>query len=468
MKRLVVVAGLSLLWCATHATEETVRRTPIAVTPVQEEAWGEKALASFFETRRQSGDGNLGLRVDRVGRAVARVSERPNRQFRFILVEGEEPQAFSFPGRTVCVTEALARLLPSDDQLAFALGHELAHIALRHHVSQLKMQQALEDGAPADQALLETVSGLFDKDSEMEADRFGALYAVRAGYAYTSTYGALGRVGMTTHAGQSDRRHPDFEQRVAALRNFKVELTRALGAFDGGVVSLRAGDAEDAIEMLNLFVAEFPRSVSGRVNLGAAYLRRVRQEAGTPQGLAEVLLPIISDPGIVVRGIVDTLDLAEAQGNFERALDVRPDEVLAQAGLGLVHTRMGRFDEARDHFKRARKEDPNNPDVTLCLGNVEYLAGNYAKAVSLYRDAMKRRPGWPEATKNLALAYEKLGEIEQARERWSSLTDHDQLGSEARRRLEDLDTLLTSELDSTYNRSDRNLATGLVKSLSVQ
>jgi tetratricopeptide (TPR) repeat protein len=188
--------------------------------------------------------------------------------------------------------------------------------------------------------------------------------------------------------------------------------------------------------MLNLFVAQFPRSVSGRINLGAAHLARVRRIAGTPEGLSVVLLPVLSDPGIALRGSADGGDLEQAQGHFERALAIRPDETLAEAGLGLVNTWRGRYEQARHHLSRARSGAKKNPDFVLCLGNVEFLAGDYAQAVRLYRESLRQRPGWPEARKNLALAHERLGELGAARQLWSGLTDDDLLGAEARRRLQ--------------------------------
>ena len=165
--------------------------------------------------------------------------------------------------------------------------------------------------------------------------------------------------------------------------------------------------------MLNLFVAEYPNSVSGRLNLGAAHLARVRKNSGTPQGLSEVM-PILPDPGIVVRSAVDVLDLYHARENFEGALRVRPGEVLAQAGLGLVHTRLGEYDQARSRLDQARSAAPTRPELSLCRGNVEYLAEDYPRAASFYREALSLHPDWPEATKNLAMTYEKQDEPAQA------------------------------------------------------
>ncbi len=357
-----------------------------------------------MQDHQESTDEQLAERIIDVGGKVGSFSDRPKHPFRFVVLQGKELQAYSFPGRTIAVTDGLMNLLASDDELAFVLAHEVAHVALRHHISQLRMRNALYYGGGGGKAMLETVQGLFDRDSEIEADRFGILYAVRADFAYSSTYAAFERIGGSTHGRQQSSRHPAFSERIDLIKDFRKELDDALGAFKAGTIALKAGNPDVAIDNFHLFTAEFPRSVQGLINLGGAQLARVHRDAGSPDGLAVVLLPILNDPGIRLRGLVNLLTLNEAQVNFQRALDVRPDEALAEAGLGLVDTRRRRFDAARYHLEQARQGEPFNPDFTLCLGNVEYMDGNYAVAASYYEKALEQKPGWPEAKKNLDMA----------------------------------------------------------------
>jgi len=438
---LCVAACLSALMGPTPAAAQAEERSagqrqPIVVSPVQEYAWGEQRLRPFLQEHPLSSDSRLQLRVSRVGQNLARVSDRPNLLYRFLVIEGADPQAYSFPGGTVCINEGLAHLYTDDDELAFSIGHELAHVVLRHHVSRLRLQESFGPGAQADQVRA-SVESLFDQDTEMEADRFGALYAVRAGFRYSATYEAMERLSRVSRA-QEDVRHPEYRRRIEALKAFRRELELALQAFDRGVVSLEAGRPDEAISGLSLFVGEFPNSVAGRINLGAAYLARVRLQAGTPQGLSEVL-PILPEPGITVRGSVNTIDLRHAIGQFEEALSVRPQDSLAEAGLGLAYTRLGEYDRARSHLSHALASDPDRPEILLCLGNIEYLSGDLATAIFFYEEALKTQSDWPEAMKNLALTYEQLEEVDLARQQWSRLTEHESIGREASRHLAGLE-----------------------------
>ena len=77
------------------------------MSPIQEIAWENWKLKKFMKNRGFSDDEHLALRVHRVGRRLARVSDHPDQAFRFRVLKGDELQAYSFPGGTVCVSEGL-------------------------------------------------------------------------------------------------------------------------------------------------------------------------------------------------------------------------------------------------------------------------------------------------------------------------------------------------------------------------
>ncbi len=369
-----------------------------AISPAQEVALGEEARAVFLSKHRLSADALLAVRVNEIGHRVARISDRPGVLYQFLVLEGDEPQGYALPGGTVCVTEGLIRLLSTEDELAFALGHELAHIASRHHI--FNFYRALETSREesAEQIMNDVVQAAFRQDQENEADRHGALYAVRAGYKFSLAKRALKRLARASRGRQSDAVHRGYDERKASLQGFKAELDLSLEAFRSGTESLQAGHVDLAIDSLRYFVAEFPYNAAGRINLGAAYLARVQKTAAHD---VEETLPILPESGIVIRGMYDLVDLGQARRNFEQALQAAPDEALALAGLGLVHLRLGELEKARDYLTRAVELVPSDPQLQLCLGNVYYMAGDYEAAEANYRKAF--REGWWPPIKNIAL-----------------------------------------------------------------
>lgn len=402
----------------------------IVITPGQEMAWRKKMMSSFLDSRRMSEDEAMVLRVSRIGAKVAAVSDRPDLVFRFLVVQGDDLQAFSFPGGAVCLTEALVRLFQSDDELAFALGHEISHVVLRHVVSMMSMEQALKAAHRVPEGKLAPVQSFYAHNAELEADTFGALYSTRAGYAFSSAHLGLEKVANVSAVQESDS-HPAYQERIATLKQFRTELERAVNLFTVGSEALKAGETGDAIAALDLFVATFPNSISGRFNLGAAYLARVRARSGTPANLAEVL-PILPDAGITLRGAVDIVDLQQASHNFQHVLRYNKENTWASAGLAMVLAREARFADSRELLQALVTKEPENTEIRLLLGNVDYLEGNHPAALDIYTQVLKLRPAWPEAQKNMAMTLEETGQTEKARGLWGELSNHEVFGSEAR------------------------------------
>ena len=145
-------------------------------------------------------DARIQRYVNRVGRWVASQGERPELKWYFGVLDSDDVNAFALPGGYVFVTKGLFALLGDEAQLAGVLGHEIAHVQLRHHLKVLKQSQVLDvvSGFVGQQAgsdvltqkLLgkgaEAVARGLDKDAEFEADRAGVVLATRAGY---SPYG---------------------------------------------------------------------------------------------------------------------------------------------------------------------------------------------------------------------------------------------------------------------------------------
>lgn len=422
----------------TAAEERPAGRPPM--TPARECAWGETWLREFLTTKPQSEDGNLSVRVGNIGRELAAVSDRPELIYQFVVVSEPVLQAYSFPCVGVSVSDSLSRA-SSDDQLAFAIGHELAHVVQRHHVAQLRVDDMREGMVGAERDVLTRLQWQWGREDEAEADRYGALYAVRAGYAFTASVESI-RMLSEASAVQADASHPDFEERIENLERFRPELERSVRAFDEGTAFLRAGKADQAVQALSLFVAQFPNSLAGRINLGAAYLARARQKAGTPEGLAETL-PILPAPGVTIRGVAEERDARLAQSHFEKALELGELGVevpLARAGIALAALRQNDLATAREQLARGLQEYPGNADLELCFGNVEFLDGRMEEAKRHYDLALALKPQWPEAILNIALVHERLGETSLAREAWTSLLADARYGERARLALTRIDS----------------------------
>ena len=146
--------------------------------------------------------------VNQVGRWVALHSERPNLPWRFAVMDTLVPNAFAAPGGQVFITTGLLFRMRSESELAGALGHEIAHVVMKHHLNAIKKagragllttgvsmyaDSKIKTNSIAGQigkgwvkGSLTGVKELYvkglDRDDELQADRMGMTLAARAGY----------------------------------------------------------------------------------------------------------------------------------------------------------------------------------------------------------------------------------------------------------------------------------------------
>jgi predicted Zn-dependent protease len=193
--------------------------------------------------------------VDRVGQRVVRRAAIPG-YYKFYVLDQPEPNAHALGANYIFVTRGLLALLDDEAELAAAMGHEIGHITLRHAAQRARERQA----AQAASVQAATTSGSVDvgrlvardgrvallrysRDQELEADRAGLGYIVKAGYrgdAMSTLVEKLRRESQLQDrmlgpaaAGASSSAmstHPEPDDRIAALKT--QDLTRQTGDDD--------------------------------------------------------------------------------------------------------------------------------------------------------------------------------------------------------------------------------------------
>lgn len=161
-------------------------------------------------------------RVMAIGEKVGRAA---NIEIRIILIQDNLPEAYVYPDGVIALTTGLVNLAKEDDEIAFVIGHEIAHVVKGH----LKQETVLR--------LLSNTYLPGDARCEIEADIGGILYAKTAGYNPTSAIRLLGRMLMTDHTPTAY-----FEKRLDIIT--------------GLLVSLLNTDEEDTPSVLSSFLSE--------------------------------------------------------------------------------------------------------------------------------------------------------------------------------------------------------------------
>jgi len=163
---------------------------------------GREAAAEFEAENPISSDPALVQRVERIGQAMLPHTPRQNLPYTFKVVDSDEINAFAIPGGFIYVTRGMIGFVEEDHELAGVIGHELAHIALRHSaqlIENLAATQAALDvisaASPELDAIYQNNSTQFaidavasivingwGRDNELDADEHGTVYMARAAY----------------------------------------------------------------------------------------------------------------------------------------------------------------------------------------------------------------------------------------------------------------------------------------------
>ena len=191
-----------------------------------------------------------GLAVQPIVDRLSRVTERPGLHYRAFLYEDRDPNAAALADGRIYLSSGMVAYLAGrgahPDELAFILGHELAHTVAQHLVKRyrtLQQEQALlalvaagatavtrNASASTQQAgqlamdaasLLQNVANSgFSQGQELEADQLGIRYVIRAGFHPQAALDLLQDFERFDTPWPFLRTHPYIAQRRADLERY--------------------------------------------------------------------------------------------------------------------------------------------------------------------------------------------------------------------------------------------------------
>jgi tetratricopeptide (TPR) repeat protein len=103
---------------------------------------------------------------------------------------------------------------------------------------------------------------------------------------------------------------------------------------------------------------------------------------------------------------------------YERALIADPTHAPAWNNLGLLHHRMGNFQEAAACYQNALDADPACCQAAFNLGSLQEDLGDGAAAVIWYHRALEISPDYADCHFNLAGALARAGRARDAERHW--------------------------------------------------
>lgn len=257
-------AGLFMPGCA--GPEYAIRQTPVPDESSAAIDIERRISAYQAQELEQQGARLIGAAerldeflVQQIIDRLSRVTERPSLRYHALLLHDNDPNAVALADGRIYLTTGLLRYLANRgsraDELAFVVGHEIAHTVAQHLVKRYQMLQRQQllmaliaagasavtrnatDGVQqAGRVALDIASLMsevhnsgYSQEQELEADQLGIRYVIRAGFNPKAALDVLQDFERFEHPGALLRTHPYMALRREYLARYLAEtgaLTR--------------------------------------------------------------------------------------------------------------------------------------------------------------------------------------------------------------------------------------------------
>ena len=302
---IVVLLTLSALLSGGCATNPVTGKSELQfVSTAQELAIGQQNYGKSQQA--QGGElvafPEISAYVSRVGEKLAKVSDRPDLPYEFVILNSSVPNAWALPGGKIAVNRGLLSAMENESELAAVIGHEIVHAAARHGAKSMErgilLQTALAGAGLAlgdndyRDIILTGANGVavlgttkYGRDAEYEADQYGIKYMVAAGYDPQGGVSVQQKFLAMKNNQDPDwlsgllASHPPSSARVA--RNQRIAADYPAGEigtetyqrimaplfasesaykkFDDGMAALQQNNAELALDLAQQAIREQPK-----------------------------------------------------------------------------------------------------------------------------------------------------------------------------------------------------------------
>ena len=204
---------------------------------IQAEQAAGRDMAKVVEEQSQgSGSPEFQILLDNIAKPLAERVKNRNHRFEIKVLLSDNPTAFALPGGFIFIAPSLVELAEKNsDELAFVIGHEMAHVIRRHAIDRILSQKALSIASlatPAGRAVapwlrsvgMQWLEKAYSREQEFEADVLGSRLAQVAGFdprgalrmleRFRSLDGSSDPLGLSAYLST----HPPIDDRQQHIR----------------------------------------------------------------------------------------------------------------------------------------------------------------------------------------------------------------------------------------------------------
>ncbi len=345
-------------------------------------------------------DPELSLYVREVGMKLARVSDRPDLPYEFVVLNSSVPNAWALPGGKIAINRGLLTEFEDEAQLASVLGHEIVHAAGGHSVQRMQQSTLISLGvaglgyAISDNEWASLLMGgaamgaqlalaQYSQDAELESDHYGIRYMDAAGYdpqAAVELQKLFVRLSEGNNPGFLQgmfATHPPSQKRVEENQ----ELVNKIGA--GGYRGRETYQKKTA----------YLRSLQPAYDAFDS-ARKLASEDQLDKAMSKINEAIRIEPEEAAfysfRGQIYKArnELKQAAADFDKATSLYPEMFSYQLNQGLNELALNNLSDARQSLTRANETVPTSI-AFLRLGDIAVRQNRREDAINYYSTAAK-------------------------------------------------------------------------------
>lgn len=256
----LLLAFISVIGIAACNTNAITGRSQLSLFPentLQQE--GSQQYQKFLSENKVITSGSEAAMVKRVGSRIAsaiasyykskgQAAELNGYKWEFNLVQGNEINAWCMPGGKVVVYTGLLPVTKNEAALAIVMGHEITHAVAGHsneRMSQVALAQGLGTAADVFTRNSAKANSIFNnvygpaaslgvilpnsRKQELEADRFGMIFAAIAGYNPSEAVAFWQRMAAASNGAKPPEflsTHPADDTRINQIKKYLPEAMK--------------------------------------------------------------------------------------------------------------------------------------------------------------------------------------------------------------------------------------------------
>ena len=209
---------------------------------------------------------------------------------------------------------------------------------------------------------------------------------------------------------------------AAAMRTRSTCADATSGASGGRTASARRSGTSSAAIRID---PKYARAYAGLAETYGVmgYYGHLATDVAMTRASAAAYAALDLDPGLAeahaamgVCRMFHSWDWIGAEHALNKALELEPRSPVTHMYIGLLHTALGRHDEAIAAARRGRELDPLSLLMQMGVAWTLYFARRYQESLDALREVTLLDPGFPDALSFLGVIYERLGLLERAAE----------------------------------------------------